>query len=161
MALAMNSSGGNMDYRRIVLAAVLGWQARLLFGITVWMTAFGDQFAKYPTVFRPMPVIRDNVPLMIASWFVAAFVLAIVFAKGYSGGNGILEGFRFGTLMAFFCVSFVSVGLYAQLNIGLRMAVMSGAQLFLEMVIVGTVIGAAYQPSRKSPESQERTLKAA
>ena len=141
-----------MDYRRLTLAALLAWFVRLMFGILVWITPFGDEFAKYPTVFRPMPVIRDNVPLMLVGWFIAVFVLAIVFAKGYAGGNGALEGFRFGSLMAFFCVGFVSVSLYAQVNIGLRMAVMGGAQLFLEMIIIGTVIGAAYQPERQVQE---------
>src|SRR6266550_406599 len=141
-----------MDYRRLTLAALLAFYARLMFGIMIWITPVGDEFVKYPTVFRPMPVIRDNVPLMLVGWLIAAFVLAIVFARGYSGGNGALEGFRFGSLMAFFCVGFVSVSLYAQVNIGLRMAVIGGAQLFLEMIIVGTAIGAAYQPGRRLQE---------
>ncbi len=141
-----------MDYRRLTLAAVLAWFVRLMFGIMVWITPFGDEFAKYPTVFRPMPLVRDNVPLMLVGWFIAVFVLVVVFAKGYAGGNGALEGFRFGSLMALFTVGFVSVSLYAQLNIGLRMAVMGGAQLFLEMIVIGTVIGAAYQPERQLNE---------
>jgi len=137
-----------MDYRRLTLAALLGFYTRLMFGIMVWVTPFGDQFARYPTVFRPMPLIRDNLPLMLAGWFIAAFALAIVFARGYDGGNGALAGLRFGALMALFSVAFVSVSSYAQLNIGLRMAVISGAQLFLEMVLVGTAIGVAYHPPR-------------
>ena len=148
-----------MDYRRLSLAALLAFYVRLSLGILVWITPFGDEFAKYPTVFRPMPLMRDNVPLMLAGWSIAVFVLAVVFAKGYAGGNGALEGFRFGSLMAFFCVGFVSVSSYAQLNIGLRMAVIGGAQLFLEMVIIGTVIGAAYEPNRQM--SAPRLVRAA
>jgi hypothetical protein len=138
-----------MDYRRLTLAALLALGVRLMFGILVWIAPFADEFAKYPTMLRPMPIFRDNVPLTLAGWFIAVFVLAVVFAKGYAGGNGALEGFRFGSLMAFFCVGFVSVSMYAQVNIGLRMAVIGGAQLFLEMVIIGTVIGAAYEPDRR------------
>jgi hypothetical protein len=138
-----------MDYRRLTLAALLALGVRLMFGILVWIAPFADEFAKYPTMLRPMPIFRDNVPLTLAGWFIAVFVLAIVFAKGYAGGNGALEGFRFGSLMAFFTVGFVSVSMYAQVNIGLRMAVIGGAQLFLEMVIIGTVIGAAYEPERQ------------
>jgi len=141
-----------MDYRRLTLAAFLALGVRLMFGILVWIAPFADEFAKYPTMLRPMPIFRDNVPLTLAGWFIAVFVLAIVFAKGYAGGNGALEGFRFGSLMAFFTVGFVSVSMYAQVNIGLRMAVIGGAQLFLEMVIIGTVIGAAYEPERQVTE---------
>ena len=148
-----------MDYRRITLAAFLALGVRLLFGILVWIAPFADEFAKYPTMLRPMPIFRDNVPLTLAGWFVAVLVLAVVFAKGYAGGNGALEGFRFGSLMAFFTVGFVSMSMYAQVNIGLRMAIIGGAQLFLEMVIIGTVIGAAYEPER--PMSAPKLVRAA
>ncbi|MFN2601449.1 MAG: hypothetical protein ABR582_01700 [Gemmatimonadaceae bacterium] len=140
-----------MDYRRLTLAAFLALGVRLMFGIMIWMTPFGDQFVNYPTVFRPMPLFKDNVPLMLVGWFIGVFVLAILFAKGYTGGNGALEGFRFGSLMAFFSVG-LAVSSHAQFNIGLRMAVFAGAQQFLEMILIGTVIGAAYEPARRLSE---------
>jgi hypothetical protein len=50
-----------------------------------------------------------------------------------------------------FSVGFVSVSLYAQFNAAPRIAFIGGMQLFVEMILVGTVIGAAFQPPRKSP----------
>lgn len=138
-----------MDYRRVTLAALLALGVRLMFGIMIWLTPFGDLFANYPTVLRPMPLFKDNVPLMLLAWFIAVLVLAVVFARGYAGGNGALEGLRFGSLMALFSVCFVSLSSYSQFNIGLRMALIGGAQLIVQMVLIGIVIGVAYEPERQ------------
>ncbi len=142
-----------MDYRRIILAALLAWHTRLMLGFAIWITPIGDEMAKYPAVFRPVTAPGTNVPLMLAGSLLAMLVLAYVFARGYKGGNGALEGLRFGALMAAFAVAFVSVSLYVQLNIGLRLAVMGAAQLMIELVIVGVVIGVASQPSRRAQKS--------
>ena len=86
-------------------------------------------------------------PLAFAGSLLAMFALAAIYAKGYEGGKGVVEGIRFGLLMALFTLGFVSIGLYASFNLGRRIALMASAASFLEMIIVGAVIGLMYKPA--------------
>jgi hypothetical protein len=136
-----------MDYKRITLAAMVAWFVNLVYGLFGWMTATGDQFAANPAVFRTQAGVNANIPLMLAGELLAMFVLALIYARGYEGGGGLREGFRFGLLMAVFMVSFASIGLYGALNIDAQSALLTATQLFVRMVIAGTVIGLFYRPA--------------
>ena len=136
-----------MDYKRIALAAVVAWVVDSAYGVIVWMKLLGSEFAKYPALFRPEADMNAHMPLAFAGSLLAMFVLATIYAKGYEGGKGVVEGMRFGILMALFTLGFVSIGLYASFNLGRRIAVMASAASFLEMIIVGAVIGLMYKPA--------------
>jgi hypothetical protein len=136
-----------MDYKRLALAAVVAWFVDTIYGIIVWMRILGGEFAKYPQVFRPQEAMTANIPLMFAGGLLAMFALVYIYAKGYEGGSGIQEGFRFGLLLALFTFGFVSVGIYGSFNIGRRIAVLASIVSFIEMIMVGVVIGALYRPA--------------
>ena len=136
-----------MDYKRIALAAVVAWVVDSAYGVIVWMKLLGGEFAKYPALFRPEADMNAHMPLAFAGSLLAMFVLATIYAKGYEGGKGVVEGIRFGLLMALFTLGFVSIGLYASFNLGRRIAVMASAASFLEMIVVGAVIGLMYKPA--------------
>ena len=136
-----------MDYKRIALAAVVAWVVDSAYGVIVWMKLLGGEFAKYPALFRPEADMNAHMPLAFAGSLLAMFALAAIYAKGYEGGKGVVEGIRFGLLMALFTLGFVSIGLYASFNLGRRIAVMASAASFLEMIIVGAVIGLMYKPA--------------
>ena len=136
-----------MDYKRIALAAVVAWVVDSAYGVIVWMKLLGGEFAKYPALFRPEADMNAHLPLAFAGSLLAMFVLATIYAKGYEGGKGVVEGMRFGILMALFTLGFVSIGLYASFNLGRRIAVMASAASFLEMIVVGAVIGLMYKPA--------------
>jgi hypothetical protein len=131
-----------MDYRRIALAAVVAWLVDSLYAVVVWMVMLGDQFAKYPALFRS----EANLPLMFAGTLLGLFALAYMYAKGYEGGNGLAEGSRFGIVLAIFIVSFICVSSYAAMNIGRRITLYMSIASFVEMVVVGLVIGGVYRP---------------
>ena len=136
-----------MDYKRIALAAVVAWVVDSAYGVIVWMKLLGGEFAKYPALFRPEADMNAHMPLAFAGSLLAMFALATIYAKGYEGGKGVVEGIRFGILMALFTLGFVSIGLYASFNLGRRIAVMASAASFLEMIVVGAVIGLMYKPA--------------
>jgi hypothetical protein len=136
-----------MDYKRLALAAVVAWVVDTMYGILVWMMMLGGEFAKYPQVFRPQADMNAKLPLMFAGGLLAMFALAYIYAKGYEGGSGIQEGLRFGVLLAIFTFGFVSVGIYGSFNIGRRLAAMASVVSFVEMILVGVVIGALYRPA--------------
>lgn len=142
-----------MDYKRITLAAVVAWFVNLMYGLFGWMAMTGDRFAASPAVFRSQAGVNANLPLVLAGELLAMFVLAIIYGRGYEGGSGVREGFRFGVLIALFMVSFASIGLYGSLNIDAQSALLTATTLFVQMVIAGTVIGMLYRPA-PAPEVQ-------
>jgi len=138
-----------MDYKRIALAAVVAWVVDTAYGMIAWMWLMGSEFAKYPAVFRPQATMNANLPLMFAGGLLGMFALAYIYAKGYEGGSGVQEGFRFGVLLALFTFGMVSIGIYGSFNIGKRLAMMASTVSFIEMILVGVVIGALYRPAAK------------
>jgi hypothetical protein len=136
-----------MDYKRIALAAVVAWLVDMLYAVGVWTLLLGDEFARFPAIFRSQAEMNANLPLMFTGGLMAMFVLAYMYARGYEGGNGLQEGLRFGVLISLFTLGFVSLGLYGTFNIDSRLAGLGGLASFVETIVVGTVIGALYRPT--------------
>jgi hypothetical protein len=136
-----------MDYKRIAVAAIVAWVVDNIYGMVVWMRLMGPQMASSPAVFRPESQMMGLMPFMFAGGLLAMFVLAYIYAKGYEGGSGVAEGLRFGILMALFTFGFVTVGIYGTFNIGRRLATLAAICSFVEMMIVGLVIGVTYRPA--------------
>ena len=139
-----------MNLTRIVLAAVAATVWDACYGFLVYGTLLAPQFERYPAVYRSAETGPAYLPLMFAGLFIAALVAAIIYAKGYDGGSGVVEGGRFGFLLGIFVVfAFAGVN-YAVLNIGRRLALMVAAAGFIEWLVVGIVIGAVYKPAAAS-----------
>lgn len=133
--------------KRIVLAGVVAWGVDVVYGIVVWMGLLGPHIARHEGVFRTDAAMSANVPLMIAGSLVAIIVLAMMYAKGYEGRGGAVEGLRFGLLLALFITGFVSLPIYVSFNIDTQLATMTSAASFTEMLLVGTALGVAYKPA--------------
>jgi hypothetical protein len=80
--------------------------------------------------------------------FAAIFSLAVLYAAGYRGGSGLLEGARFGVLIGVFAIGAFVVHNYVNLNIGLTGTLQQAVAYFLEWLVVGIVIGLIYRPVR-------------
>ncbi len=136
-----------MDYRRIALAAVVAWLVDSVYGIVMWIVSLSDQFASFPAVFRAHDTLNAGVLVMLGAGLIAMFALAYIYAKGYDGGNGAVEGVRFGLVLAVFTFCFVSIPMYATLNIGAQLATTMSIASFIEMTLIGAVIGSLYRPA--------------
>lgn len=137
-----------MDYKRLALAAVVAFVVDAIYGVVVWMMLLGNEFqANVPGVFRPEAEMNTKMPLVFAGGLLGIFVLTYIYAKGYEGGNGVKEGARFGLLIGLFILFFVSAGIYGSFNISERLAMLASLASFVEMIVVGTVIGALYRPA--------------
>ena len=73
-------------------------------------------------------------------------VLTVLYAMLYQGGSGLVEGARFGVLIAIFSVCSFVVHNHVNLNIGLRLTLGQAAAYFVEWTAVGTAIGLIYRP---------------
>lgn len=139
-----------MDYKRLVLTAVVAWVVDTLYGLGVWSTMLRAQFAQYPAVFRSEQAMNAHLPLTFAGGLLGIFVLTYIYAQGFEGGSGVKEGFRFGVLIALFTFGFVSIGIYGSFNLGRRIAAMGSIASFVEMILLGVVIGALYRPAARA-----------
>ncbi len=136
-----------MDFKRVALAAVVAWVVDTIYAMVVWMGMLGGEMARFPMVFRSEADMNAQLPLMIAGGLVGLFALTYVYAKGYEGGSGIAEGLRFGLTLAVFMTGFVSIAIYGTFNIDGRLGMMASVASFVELLVVGTVIGLTYKPA--------------
>lgn len=135
-----------MNYPRIFLAAVGAFVAYfVLGGLTFAVSSLGDEFRRYPAVYRSQEGIKSVMPLGMAAMFVAIVALAVIYAMLYQGGSGLAEGARFGALIGVFCVGSFVVHNYVNLNIGLKLTVQQAVAYFVEWVVVGIAIGLVYK----------------
>ncbi len=136
-----------MNYGRIVLAGVVATVVFLVSGFLVFGLLIAKYYAPYPGVYRSLPAVQTHVPIGITSSFLAMLVLAAIYAKGYKGGAGVVEGARFGLLVGLFVVFAVVGDEYVTLNIGRRLALAMAAGRLADWVVVGIAIGLVYKPA--------------
>ena len=135
-----------MNYGRLVAAAAAATVVNAVYGFLVYGTLLANEFGRYPAVYRPNDVAPSYLPLMFVGIFVAMIAVAFIYAKGYEGGPGVVEGLRFGALIGVFVMAYVVGVNYAILNIGGRLALLMAAAGFVEWLVACAVIGAVYSP---------------
>ncbi|HEX7139882.1 MAG TPA: hypothetical protein VF219_18665 [Vicinamibacterales bacterium] len=135
-----------MNLGRLALAAVAATVVDAVYGFVVYGMLLAGQFARFPGVYRSDEAGMAHLPLMFLGIFVAIAALTLIYSKGYEGGSGVVEGVRFGVLVAIVIVFvFVSVN-YATLNIGRKLSLELAVAAFVEWVLVCVTIGVVYKP---------------
>ena len=139
-----------MNWLRIGLAAVGAFIAYFLVGGLAFglVPSLKREFLKFPAVYRPAEGQMSHMPVGMAAMFVGIFSLAVLYAAGYRGASGLLEGARFGALIGVFAIGAFVVHNYVNLNIGLMITLQQAVAYFTEWVVVGVVIGLIYRPVR-------------
>jgi hypothetical protein len=135
-----------MNYARLAATAVAAWIVDGLYGFVVYGNLLSSEFAKYPGVFRPLEAMNAKMPFLFAGLLVTMLVATYIYAKGYEGGAGLMEGARFGAIIGVFLAG-MTLGNYAVFNIGSDLALSMGVAALVEWTIVGTVIGLVYRPA--------------
>ena len=136
-----------MNYGRIIMAAVVAWIVYFAVGGLVLGKLVADYYRPYPSVYRSVDAVMSRFPIGIGGMLIAMLVLAVIYAKGYEGGAGIVEGARFGLLIGLFFVCAVVGDEYVTLNIGRKLALAMAAGRLVGWVIVGMAIGLVYKPA--------------
>ena len=135
-----------MNHSRIALSAVAATIVFFICGFLIFGLLIGQDFAPYAAVYRSQAGMQQHAPIGIISSFIAMFVMSFIYAKGYEGGSGLMEGFRFGALIGLFLACKCVADEYVTLNIGGKLALEMAAGVLVEMAIVGMVIGMVYKP---------------
>jgi len=136
-----------MNYPRIAIAGFAATVVYFISGFVVFgLLPLAKYYTPYPGVYRSTDAVMSHFPIGIASTFVAILVLAAIYAKGYEGGTGVVEGARFGVMVEIFMVCAVVGDEYVTLNIGRTLAVVMAAGRLFEWMVVGVTIGLIYKP---------------
>jgi hypothetical protein len=141
-----------MNSGRIVLSAVAATVAYNLFGFLVFglFPGMADYYRAYPGVFRPKETIMSYFPIGMAGMFIAILVLAVIYAKGYEGGNGAAEGARFGLLIAVFVIAAFVIHDYSILNVGHDITLAQAIIAIPAWTVTGMAIGLVHRPTMTS-----------
>ncbi|HWF86005.1 MAG TPA: hypothetical protein VG222_14200 [Vicinamibacterales bacterium] len=136
-----------MNYGRLALAAVVATIVDGVYGFIVYGNLLTAQFAAYPGVYRPAETQGPFMAYLFGGIFLAMLAASWIYAKGYEGGSGLMEGARFGVLVGILEVGYSVIVTYAITNIGRRLTGSIAAASLLEWILAGIVIGLVYKPA--------------
>ena len=136
-----------MNYPRIVIAAIAATVVDAVYGFVVWGQALNFEFARYPDIYRPSADQTAYLPLMFVGILIGMFFAAWIYAKGYEGGSGFLEGVRFGAIMGLLIGAYAAGVNYGIMRIGKKMALTYAGGWVGEWLLVGLAIGLVYRPA--------------
>ena len=91
--------------------------------------------------------LTGNLPLGFAFLLLAFFAFAYAYAKGYEGGSGLMEGIRFGVLVALVVVGFGHIWQYVMYPITASWAAAIIVDQVVELAIYGAIVGVIYKPT--------------
>lgn len=135
-----------MNWSRLVMAAVAAWVTSIVLGFFINTVLFADLYAANQAAFRAEGDVDGALPLGFAAMLIGFLAFAYAYAKGYEGGNGAMEGLRFGLLIGVMLVGFSIVWNYILVPISGSFAIASAVDYLGEYAIYGAIVGAIYKP---------------
>jgi hypothetical protein len=138
-----------MNFARVAASALAAWAVSIPVGYVVNEILLKDLYAANAAAMRPPEAVMANVPLGFVATLVGFFVFAYMYAKGYEGTSGPVEGIRFGVLVALLMCCFAIVWQYVVYPISASMLVAMVIDVIAETALYGAIVGAIYKPAAK------------
>jgi hypothetical protein len=135
-----------MNFGRIAAAAVVAWIVSLAVGFVVNDVVLTGIVAANAGAMRPEAELMGNLPIGFAFLLLGFFAFAYAYAKGYEGGSGVVEGIRFGVLVALIVVGFGVIWQYVMFPITASYAIALVVDAIVELALYGAIVGAIYKP---------------
>jgi hypothetical protein len=142
-----------MNIARMGLAALGGFVAYFIFGGAVFgvVPSLRQEFQNYPAVFRDQQGQLSHMPVGMGAMLLSIVALAALYAmtcRATPGlSEGALSGARFGVLVGVFAIGAFVLHNYVNLNIGLKLTIVSAVLSLASWTITGAVIGLIYRPA--------------
>jgi hypothetical protein len=136
-----------MNFARVAAAAVAAWIVSIPVGYVVNEIMLKDVYLANAAAMRPQEAVMANLPLGFAATLVGFFAFAYMYAKGYEGTNGTVEGIRFGVLVAVMLSGFALIWQYIVYPISGSMAAAVVIDTFVEVALYGAIVGTIYKPA--------------
>jgi hypothetical protein len=144
-----------MNYGRLVVAALAATVMDAAYGLVVWGQLLAREFGRYPDIFRPAGD-TSGFALMFLGIFVGMCGAAWIYAKGYEGGSGAVEGLKFGIVLGLLMAAYTSSANYGTMAIGKKLALTYLIGGFGEWLVAGIVIGLVYKPASQARQKTSR-----
>jgi hypothetical protein len=144
-----------MNYGRIILGAGAAWMASIALGYLINNIWLLHVYQANAWAFRHAEDIPPLLPIGFGAQFIAFLAFAYAYAKGYEGvGTGllsrILEGMRFGLIVAIMIDGFATVWNYVTEPIALRLGGLQMIEHIGEFGVYGAIVGAIYTRTSRS-----------
>ena len=136
-----------MNQKRVVMAAVITWLVSLGVGFFVNDVLLTGVFAANQAILRPEADLNSKLPLGLGFILLGYLAFAYMYAKGYEGGSGLMEGLRFGLCAGILVTCFGLVWQYVMYPITGTMAVAIIVDSILEFALYGIIVGLIYKPA--------------
>src|SRR4030095_8380118 len=108
-----------MNYGRLAGAAVAAFVVDMIYGFVVYGMLLQGEFSRYPAIYRP-PEDMSYLPFLMLAILIGTFTATYIYAKGYEGGAGAVEGARFGACIGVFVGGYIRLVNYAVMNLARR-----------------------------------------
>ncbi|MBI3047916.1 MAG: hypothetical protein HYY76_06350 [Acidobacteria bacterium] len=135
-----------MNFARLAAAAVVAWIVSIGIGFLVNGVILRDLALANAAALRPDAEVLANLPIGFAFLLLGFFAFAYAYAKGYEGGNGVMEGIRFGVIVAFIVIGFGVVWQFVVFPISPAFGAAIVIDTIVELAIYGAIVGAIYRP---------------
>jgi hypothetical protein len=135
-----------MNMGRVAAAAVVAWVVSIGIGYLVNEVLFAGMFAANAAAFRPQAEMMANLPIGFGVMLLGFFAFAYMYAKGYEGGAGVMEGIRFGLLVGIMLDGFAMVWYWVTIPIDASLGIAMMLDGLVEFTIYGGIVGAIYRP---------------
>jgi hypothetical protein len=129
------------------MAAVITWVVSLVVGYVVNTFLFAGLYASNQAVLRSDADITGKLPLGFVFLLLGFFAFAYMYAKGYEGGSGVMEGLRFGLCAAILVTGFGLIWQYVLYPITGTLAVAIIVDSIVEFALYGVIVGVIYKPA--------------
>jgi hypothetical protein len=136
-----------MNLGRVAAAAVVAWVVSIGIGYLVNQVLFAGLMQANVTAFRPEAEMMGNLPIGFGALLLGFFAFAYAYAKGYEGGNGVMEGIRFGVVASVIVNGFGVIWFYVTVPITGSLAAAMVIDTVVELAIYGAIVGAIYKPA--------------
>ena len=139
-----------MNFPRIAMAALAAWVAAMVVGYLVNDFLLADFLAENQAAMRPEAELNARLPYGFMFLFIGYFAFAYVYAKGYEAGSGVMEGIRFGVLVAILVTCFGLIWQWIVFPITGTMAAVMIIDAVFEYALYGAIVGAIYRPVQRN-----------
>ncbi|MGB9773530.1 MAG: hypothetical protein ACP5JH_06745 [Bacteroidota bacterium] len=112
-----------------------------------------SQYAAHSEHWLPEPILRQRAWLMWIGYLVFAMLFSFVYTRGYQGGSGLGEGFRYGLWMGLLIHLPRTLLNYSTLPLGGVIMGTWGVSGIIETIILGIFVGLVYKPVGATHES--------
>lgn len=124
------------------------WQA---LGFAIHEVAMADTYGALANIFRPRTEMNDMMWMMLVSSAVMMYMFCYIFTMGYEG-KGIMEGARFGVLIAFLMSGPMVIEQHVIYPVPADVATTWLVSIFVSFIIVGAIFAAIYRPESAAQE---------